>query len=311
MCFSTPMLPYVPPTRSTYSVASTMSESVAPVGLDAPPTSCSPAPKKPTSEPPSTSSRRPSVAVKSRSNKLAKQTSKLLSPAEAAKELVLDIDLSMIGKDQARKIMSEQHKILGFRPPPGSLAAEAQAAAARHPVVKGAQLLTVQKLKEAAKTDAEDILLRRDVQRLQGTRRNNSSATRSSENRIQLNTMSEAEALHASFASQVQAATTPLAQDTHGKNPYGHADYDSDVEKTRYTVFFKIVMHHILQGHLLCRTPQATGQRQGPRSGHSRSRPRSRPNSRKSKSKSLKLTPPPLERLETGDSIEIVCNILG
>ncbi|CAL1697916.1 unnamed protein product [Somion occarium] len=291
MCFSTPMLPYVPPTRSTYSVASTMSESVAPVGLDAPPTSCSPAPKKPTSEPPSTSSRRPSVAVKSRSNKLAKQTSKLLSPAEAAKELVLDIDLSMIGKDQARKIMSEQHKILGFRPPPGSLAAEAQAAAARHPVVKGAQLLTVQKLKEAAKTDAEDILLRRDVQRLQGTRRNNSSATRSSENRIQLNTMSEAEALHASFASQVQAATTPLAQDTHGKNPYGHADYDSDVEKTR--------------------TPQATGQRQGPRSGHSRSRPRSRPNSRKSKSKSLKLTPPPLERLETGDSIEIVCNILG
>lgn len=287
------MLPYVPPTRSTYSVVSRMSESVAPVGLDAPPISCIPAPKRPTSEPPSTSSRKPSVAVKSRSNQLAKQTSKLLSPAEAAKDLVLDIDLSMIGKDQARKIMSEEHKILGFRPPPGSLAAEAQAAAAKHPVVTGGQVLSVQKLKEAAKADAERILLRRDVQQLQGTRRNNLSATKSfEENRIQLNTMSEvAEALHASFASQVQAATTPLAQDTHGKNPYGHADYDSDVEKTR--------------------TPQATGQRQGPRSGHSRSRPRSRPNSRKSKSKSLKLTPPPLERLETGDSIEIVCNILG
>ena len=29
--------------------------------------------------------------------------------------------------------MSEEHKALGYRPPPGSLAAEAQAAAAKHP----------------------------------------------------------------------------------------------------------------------------------------------------------------------------------
>lgn len=29
--------------------------------------------------------------------------------------------------------MSNEHKALGYRPPPGSLAAEAQAAAARHP----------------------------------------------------------------------------------------------------------------------------------------------------------------------------------
>ena len=35
---------------------------------------------------------------------------------------------------EARKIMSAEHKALGFRPPHGSLAAEAQAAAARHPL---------------------------------------------------------------------------------------------------------------------------------------------------------------------------------
>lgn len=34
---------------------------------------------------------------------------------------------------EARKIMSEEHKALGYRPPPGSLAAEAQSAAAKHP----------------------------------------------------------------------------------------------------------------------------------------------------------------------------------
>lgn len=33
----------------------------------------------------------------------------------------------------ARKLMSHEHRALGFRPPPGSLAAEAQAAAAKHP----------------------------------------------------------------------------------------------------------------------------------------------------------------------------------
>ena len=33
--------------------------------------------------------------------------------------------------EDARKLMSHEHKALGFRPPPGSLAAEAQAAAAK------------------------------------------------------------------------------------------------------------------------------------------------------------------------------------
>jgi hypothetical protein len=54
--------------------------------------------------------------------------------------------------------MSVEHKVLGFRPPPGSLAAEAQAAAAKHPDVSGVQPPATEKLNEAAKVDAERIL---------------------------------------------------------------------------------------------------------------------------------------------------------
>ena len=54
--------------------------------------------------------------------------------------------------------MSEEHKALGFRPPHGSLAAEAQAAAAKHPEVTGVQKPTLEKLKAAARLDATRIL---------------------------------------------------------------------------------------------------------------------------------------------------------
>lgn len=54
--------------------------------------------------------------------------------------------------------MSEEHKALGFRPPHGSLAAEAQAAAAKHPEVTGVTPLNPEKLKEAARLDAARIL---------------------------------------------------------------------------------------------------------------------------------------------------------
>ncbi|KAI0632809.1 hypothetical protein C8Q77DRAFT_1059366 [Trametes polyzona] len=43
------------------------------------------------------------------------------------------IDLNSVGEAEARKLMSDEHKALGYRPPPGSLAAEAQSAAAKHP----------------------------------------------------------------------------------------------------------------------------------------------------------------------------------
>lgn len=51
--------------------------------------------------------------------------------------------------------MSEEHKALGYRPPPGSLAAEAQAAAAKHPhSTAGVDAVTLAK---AALEDAKKI----------------------------------------------------------------------------------------------------------------------------------------------------------
>lgn len=51
--------------------------------------------------------------------------------------------------------MSVEHKALGYRPPPGSLAAEAQAAAAKHP--RGAVGLDEELLKKVAEEDAARI----------------------------------------------------------------------------------------------------------------------------------------------------------
>ncbi|KAI0337708.1 hypothetical protein BDW22DRAFT_1363833 [Trametopsis cervina] len=64
------------------------------------------------------------------------------------------IDLKNIGEAEARKIMSEEHKALGYRPPPGSLAAEAQAEAAKHPEAKttvSENLLSKAAVEDAAK----------------------------------------------------------------------------------------------------------------------------------------------------------------
>ncbi|KAF7791563.1 hypothetical protein EIP86_002579 [Pleurotus ostreatoroseus] len=104
------------------------------------------------------------------------------------------IDLRAIGLAEARKIMSVEHKVLGFRPPHDSLAAAAQAAAARHPegevvedeategVFEGPAVSTTtngngnekgqkrrlsidaQKLREAAREDAQRILSERTKQ---------------------------------------------------------------------------------------------------------------------------------------------------
>ena len=60
---------------------------------------------------------------------------------------------------EARKVMSEEHKILGFRPPHGSFAAEVQSIAAKHPEGKpGAAPPDTGKLKEIAREDALRIL---------------------------------------------------------------------------------------------------------------------------------------------------------
>lgn len=66
-----------------------------------------------------------------------------------------EIDLNAIGQAEARKLMSEEHRALGYRPPPGSLAAEAQSAAAKHP--ESSAGVDVGTLTKAAVEDAKAI----------------------------------------------------------------------------------------------------------------------------------------------------------
>ncbi|KAI0656242.1 hypothetical protein C8Q70DRAFT_1056806 [Cubamyces menziesii] len=62
------------------------------------------------------------------------------------------VDLNAVGEAEARKLMSDEHKALGYRPPPGSLAAEAQSAAAKHPDASSGNDSTI--LARAALEDA-------------------------------------------------------------------------------------------------------------------------------------------------------------
>ncbi|TBU52546.1 hypothetical protein BD310DRAFT_952655 [Dichomitus squalens] len=73
------------------------------------------------------------------------------------------IDLDAVSMAEARKVMSEEHKILGFRPPHGSFAAEVQSVAAKHPDRKpgAGPAVDTSKLKEIAREDALRILAER------------------------------------------------------------------------------------------------------------------------------------------------------
>ncbi|OSD03718.1 hypothetical protein PYCCODRAFT_1476670 [Trametes coccinea BRFM310] len=75
------------------------------------------------------------------------------TPPRTTASTTASIDLDSIGEEEARKIVSEEHRALGYRPPDGSLAAQAQAAAARHPA--GSLIPPTEKaLAEAAEADA-------------------------------------------------------------------------------------------------------------------------------------------------------------
>lgn len=82
-----------------------------------------------------------------------------LAAGEGAPPSVGSLDLNKIGADEARTLMSAEHKALGYRPPPGSLAAEAQAAAAKHPDAHADVPAAV--LREAAVEDAARIAAER------------------------------------------------------------------------------------------------------------------------------------------------------
>ena len=56
--------------------------------------------------------------------------------------------------------MSVEHKALGYRPPPGSLAAEAQAEAAKHPETSAQ--ISEEQIRLAALADAERIKQERE-----------------------------------------------------------------------------------------------------------------------------------------------------
>ena len=78
-----------------------------------------------------------------------------LEDANRIQMVSLGIDLDKVGAKDARIIMSEEHKRLGYRPPPDSLAAKAQRSSAKHP--DSSLGLDAATLREAARADAERI----------------------------------------------------------------------------------------------------------------------------------------------------------
>lgn len=78
-----------------------------------------------------------------------------LEDANRIRGATLSIDLDKVGVKDARIIMSEEHKNLGYRPPSNSLAAKAQRSAAMHP--DSSLGLDASTLREAARADAERI----------------------------------------------------------------------------------------------------------------------------------------------------------
>ena len=68
-----------------------------------------------------------------------------------------NVNLDIITPSEAKIVMSEEHKVLGYRPPKDSLAAKAQAAAAKHDDMPGGSGQRTTDLKEAARADAARI----------------------------------------------------------------------------------------------------------------------------------------------------------
>ncbi|KIP09401.1 hypothetical protein PHLGIDRAFT_126295 [Phlebiopsis gigantea 11061_1 CR5-6] len=114
----------------------------------------------------------------------------------------VEIDLEFIGEAEARKLMSEEHKALGYRPPPGSLAAAAQAAAAKHP--NASTGIEPAKLAKAALKDAKKIETER------------CSASRSPTTEVSLETIAKDEAgvLHAEEHKATPPAEAQSADET-------------------------------------------------------------------------------------------------
>lgn len=70
------------------------------------------------------------------------------------------LDIKSLSEADARKLMSAEHKALGYRPPPGSLAASAQAAAAKHELPESSSV-PEEAIMQAALEDALRIKVQR------------------------------------------------------------------------------------------------------------------------------------------------------
>ena len=84
--------------------------------------------------------------------------------------------------------MSEEHKALGYRPPPGSLASQAQAAIARHESRRAdehALTLNEEQIRQAALEDAERIKQQR------GQAHGNGGTTNAESTVVDLNAVGE------------------------------------------------------------------------------------------------------------------------
>ena len=78
-----------------------------------------------------------------------------LEDANRVQMVTQSIDLDKVGAKDARIIMSEEHKSLGYRPPPDSIAARAQRSSSKHP--DSSLGLDAATLRDAARADAERV----------------------------------------------------------------------------------------------------------------------------------------------------------
>ncbi|EJD34337.1 hypothetical protein AURDEDRAFT_131217 [Auricularia subglabra TFB-10046 SS5] len=84
------------------------------------------------------------------------------------------IDLAQVNAREAARLMSEEHKMLSYRPPAGSLAAQAQAAAAKHPDAPGAVGGDMRELRRLAQDDVARIQAERGSGNRTGNRKGRS-----------------------------------------------------------------------------------------------------------------------------------------
>ncbi|KAI8972599.1 hypothetical protein BD414DRAFT_525256 [Trametes punicea] len=203
------------------------------------------------------------------------------------------VNLNKISATDARILMSHEHRALGFRPPPGSLAAEAQSAAARHPEGDGTHL-DDDTLREIALRDAERIKADRELNIVGGV--NVSTIGKEGAAAIQ---SEETRALGHPPPSGSLAAEAQSAADRHPAGgtfrPDGNPEQIAELKAAARR-----------EGEQL----REQEEREKAREGKVEKAVETEPLTEAPPSVVRKLTTPPLSRTETGESVEIVGDVL-